>query len=283
MTPNYNHYDSSELHILLHEPWEISDRPYMLHASYALSCLYEAVEPIDDEDEEAFSVDDMWGCKIPKKIFDRLVSDIMHNFNDAAQNGNRIDIFGRSYTVRRRNAYDPKRLGMIFDFPLEDGECIITKEGIKNLTGPVPEVLQKYEATLEEARANKLYLRQVIKLAEDDEHDGWEKLTDMEIVMYCWALYYNKYQSDNLVEFQRLYKDYMYVTVNEIKSCMTEKALLREKPVGMYTFSAKKVDEWNGEAKQKSYAKEIPNEDADNHWYDVALKTTFRQADLALL
>lgn len=273
----YDNYNESDLHLLLNEPWEVSDRPYMLHAAYALSCLHEAVAPIDndDEEEETFSKDDIWGCTIPKTILDRLVSDITENFNGAAANGQRVDIWGRSYSVRRCNAYDPKRIHLIFDFPVENGEYTITKEGVKNLSGPVPEVLQKYEATLDEVKANKLYLRQVIMLAEDDKNNGWDKLTDMEVAMYCWALYYNKHQSDNLMEFQRLYKDYIYMNMDVMKSCFTDKAMFRERPVGMYTFSARKVKEWNDEAEQLSEASKIPESAATDYWYEVALKKTF--------
>ena len=279
----YGNYNESELNLLLNEPWEISDRPYMLHASYALSCLFEAVEPTGDEDDEPFSKEDMWGCKISQNILDRLVVDITEGFNDAAENGKRVDIWGKAYSVRKSNAYDHKRIGMIFAFPLEDGVYTITKEGVRNLSGPVSEMLQKYEVTLEESRANKLYLRQVIMLAEDDMNNGWDKLTDMEIIMYCWALYYHKHQSENLIEFQRLYKDYMYVKTDEIKSCLTDKALFRERPIGMYTFSEYKVRQWNDEAGQKSYASKISKEDADNYWYDVALKNSFKPADPIVL
>ena len=270
----YECYSEQDLNLLLNEPWEISDRPYMLHAAYAISCLFEAAFPIDDEDE--LEKDDIWGCTVPKKILERLIKDVTESFNDAAVNGKRVDIWGKQYSVRKPNAYDHKRLNLIFDFPLQDDEYVITKDGIKNLCGPVSDILQKYETTLEESRANKLYLRQVVMLAEDDENNGWDKLTDMEIAMYCWALYYNKHQSENLKEFQQLYKDYLYVKVNEIKSCLTEKALLRERPQGMYTFSEKKVKQWNEEADQRSYAAKISKEDADNYWYETALKTTFK-------
>jgi len=273
----YTNYSESDLHLLLNEPWEISDRPYMLHAAYAISCLYETVVPIDYDDDETFSKDDMWGCTIPKTILDRLVSDITENFNGAAMNGQRVDIWGRSYSIRKCNAYDPKRIHLIFDFPIENGEYKITKEGIKNLSGIVPESLQKYETTLDETKANRTYLRQVIMLAEDDKNNGWDKLTDMEVAMYCWALYYHKYQSDNLIEFQNLYKDYIYIKVSEIKSCFIEKAIFRERPVGMYTFSARKVQEWNESAKQESFASKIPESAATDYWYDVALKKTFKE------
>lgn len=251
----------------------------MLHAAYAVSCLFDTVAPTDDETDEPFGLEDMWGCKISKKVLNILLQDITTSFNEAAKVGRRIEIWGKKYSIRRCNAYDPKRIHLIFDFPGEGDEFTITKEGIKNLSGEVPESLQKYEVTLEESRANKLYLRQVIKLAEDDKNNGWDKLTDMEVTMYCWALYYNKHQSDNLIEFMRLYKDYIYIKVSELKSCFTEKAKFRERPFGMYTFSERKVKEWNEAARQKSVASEITKEEADDYWYDVAIKNTFKSVD----
>lgn len=275
----HERYGESDLNLLLHEPWEISDRPYMLHAAYALSCLFEVTEPVDDDEDKPFTRDDIWGCTVPKKILERLVADIAESFNDAARNGKRIDVWGKSYSIRKCNAYDPKRIHLIFDFQLKDGEYIISKDGIMNLHGPVIDMLKKYELTLDEARANKLYLRQIIRLAEDDRGGGWNKLTDMEIILYCWALFYSKHQSDNILEFQNIYKDYMYVGMDEIRSCLTDKALFMERPQGLYTFSERKVKEWNIGARQKSYASEISKEEADDYWYDVALKSSCKPID----
>ena len=49
---NYGCYDEIELYQLMNEPWEISDRPYLLHAAYALSCLSEALEDDSDDDDK---------------------------------------------------------------------------------------------------------------------------------------------------------------------------------------------------------------------------------------
>lgn len=73
---NYQSYSASDLDILMHEPWEVSDQPYMLHAAYALSCLFDTFQTDAEECDDKFSPDDMWGFKIPKKILDRLVIDI---------------------------------------------------------------------------------------------------------------------------------------------------------------------------------------------------------------
>lgn len=274
---NYHPYSVSDLDTLMKEPWEISDKPFMLHAAYALSCLFEVCTPEDDED---FSPEDMWGCTVPQKILDRLALDIASDFNDAASNYKPVQIWGKTYSIRKVNAYDRKRLHLIFKFPLKNGEYTITKDGIMNLAGIVPDVLQKYEVSCEQAKINRTYLRQIIKLAEDDSNNGWDKLTDMEIILYCWALFYNKHQCDNLILFQKEYKDYIYVNEQDIKFCFNEKASLRQKPVGMYTFSYDKVQKWNEANKQCSKAIQISPQEAENYWYDIALKSTFKPIDL---
>lgn len=274
----YQPYSASEIDVLLHEPWEISDQPFQLHAAFALSSLYDVCLPESDEDEE-FRPEDMWGTRVPKGIMDRLVIEIALDFNDAATQYKPVRIWGKPYSIRKVNAYDRKRLNLIFNFPIEGNDYIITKEGVLNLAGVTPDVLQKYEVTREQAAANRTYLRQIIKLAEDDAHNGWDKLTDMEIIIYCWAIYYNKHQSDNFVLFKQEYKDYIYVKESDIVSCFNEKASLRQRPVGMYSFSLEKVQEWNIANHQKSYAVDIPKEEADDYWYETALKSTFKPID----
>lgn len=273
----YQPYNISDLDILIKEPWEISDNPFMLHAAYALSCLFDVCTPEDDDD---FSPEKMWGCTVPQRILDRLVQEIASDFNDAASNHKPVLIWDKSYSIRKVNAYDRKRLHLIFNFPLKDGEYTITKDGVMDLTGIVPDMLKQYEVSCEQAKANRTYLRQIIKLAEDDVNDGWERLTDMEIVIYCWALFYNKHQCDNLIQFQKEYKDYIYVSEQDIKSCFNAKASLRQTPVGMYTFSYEKVQAWNEAHKTHSIAIEIPPQEAEDYWYDTALKSTFKPIDL---
>lgn len=274
----YQPYSPSELDVLIKEPWEISDQPFRLHAAFALSTLFDVCTP-DTDDDEPFTANDLWGCKVPKHILDRLVIEIATDFNDAAKQYKPVRIWGKPYSIRKVNAYDHNRLHLIFDFPIEDGDYIITRDGVMNLAGVTPDSLQKYEVTKEQAAANRTYLRQIIKLAEDDAQNGWDKLTDMEIVLYCWAMFYNKYQFDNFVQFKQEYKDYLYVKESDIISCFNEKAILQQRPVGMYSFSSEKVQAWNDAHGQTSKAAQISKEEADDYWYDVALKGTFKPID----
>lgn len=278
MKRDYEPYTPSEIETMMREPWEISDNPYMLHAAYALSSLYDLCST--DDDGEKMPIDEIWECSIPQDMMRRLADDIAADFNDAADNRKPVKIWGKSYSVRKVNAYDHKRLHLIFDFPLQGDDYLIAKEGVLNLAGPTYDPLKQYETTREQAQANRTYLRQIIMLAEDDDNNGWEKLTDMEIAYYCWALFYNKHQSNNWVQFSHEYRDYLYADEREARSCFTAKAELRNGPVGMYTFCRDKILEWNRRSGQESAAILIPEKDAEDYWYDVALKKTFKPIDM---
>lgn len=273
--PKYLPYDTSDISTMINEPWEITDKPFMLHAAYALSCLYDLLTT----DEEEFTPEDMWGQKIEKRLLDRLVMDLETDFNDAATNYKPIRIWGKGYSIRKVNSYDHNRLHMIFDFPLNEGEYTTTKEGVLNLASYTSETLKPYEVTKEQAQLNRTYLRQIIMLAEDDANDGWSQLTDMEVVIYCWALFYNKHQCNNFIQFKNEYKDHIEVKEREILGCLNEKSTLRQSPVGMYAFSFDRVMKWNAKHQQESFANKISSAEADDYWYEVALKDTFKPID----
>lgn len=274
---NYQPYNTQDLYILMHEPWEIADQPYKLHAAFALSCLIDLLEPEDEEEE--FKPEDIWGKELPKQMVDRLAKDIAEDFNDAASTRVPITINGRKFTIRKVNAYDKTRLTNIFRFESVGDLCIIRPEGIQNLLGEVNPELETYEVTRHESKKNRTYLRQIIKLAEDDDSNGWDKLTDMEIVYYCWGLFYRKFESDNFKHFLSEYKDHIYVSPEEIIKCFNSKSELRGRPVGLCPFSYDKIQKWNDWNGQISEAINISCEEADDYWYEVALKGTFMPID----
>lgn len=276
---NYSTYTDSELDTLLYEPWEVSDQPYMLHAAYALNALVELCCSNDsdsDENDDEDESEKIWGMMIPQKVISRMVVDIAEDFNDAAKNHKPIKIAGKSYSIRKVNAYDHKRLTQIFRFPTIGEDCVIAKSGILNLGNDLDFSSSQYELTKEELVRNRTYLRQIIRLAEDDRNNGWDKLTDMEIVLYCWALFYHKTQSECLPQFLNEYKDYVYVKESDIPKCYVAKAALRDKPVGLYTFSKDKVMAWNEKHQQKSIAATISQEEAEDYWYNNALEGNFK-------
>lgn len=268
----YEPYSDYDVHLFFSEPREVSDRPYMLHAAFLLNCLFEAYTPDEDEEDEQPNLENTWGWKIPKSVLCSIIQNANEQFIYASDHGTQIDVWGKNFSIRKVNAYDKKRLGDIFDFPIEGDDYIVTKSGVMNLAGNF-----KSEAHMEfkdEFQDNKSYLRKVIMVAEDDEHDGWDKLTDMEVTMYLWALYYRKHENDNDIEFRELFKNDLYTSSVDDKQCWNAVAILNSKPHGLYTFSACKVRNWNKQHNQKSVIDSVDNKKAEDYWYDVATKTT---------
>lgn len=269
----YEPYSDYDIHLFFSEPREISDRPYMLHAAFLLSCLFESYTPDEDEEEdEQPRLEDTWGWKIPKTVLHSIVKNANEQFIEASDNGTQIDVWNRAFSIRKVNAYDKTRLGDIFDFPSDGDDYVVVKTGVMNLAGAFTSNAR--EEVANELQDNRSYLRKVIMVAEDDAHNGWDKLTDMEVTMYLWAIFYRKHENDNDLRFRNLYKQDLYTTEADDRQCWNAVAQLGSKPHGLYTFSACKVREWNEQHKQASIIDSVDKEKADDYWYEVACKTT---------
>lgn len=269
---NYEPYSDYDIHLFFTEPREISDRPYMLHAAFLLNCLFEAYTPDEDEEDEQPKLEDTWNWKIPKSVLNSIVKNANEQFIYASDHGTQIDVWNKSFSIRKVNAYDKTRLGDIFKFPTDGDDYIVTKSGIMNLAGNFTS--EAHTEFKNEYQDNKSYLRKVIMVAEDDEHDGWDKLTDMEVTMYLWALYYRKHECDNDIEFRQLFKKDLYTSATDDRQCWNAVAALNSKPHGLYTFSACKVRSWNKQHNQTSIIDNVDDKKAEDYWYDVATKTT---------
>ena len=271
---SYEPYGDYDIHLFFAEPREISDRPYLLHAAFLVNCLFEAYTPDEDEEDEQPKLEDTWNWKIPKTILHSIIKNANEQFVYAATHGTQIDVWGQGFTIRKVNAYDQTRLGDIFDFPTDGDDYIVTKTGIMNLAGNFKS--DAHTQVKDEYADNKAYLRKVIMVAEDDVNDGWDKLTDMEVTMYLWALFYRQREADNEIEFREKFKKDLYTSADDDKQCWNAVAQLNSKPSGLYTFSACKVREWNTQHGQRSIIDEIDSQQAEDYWYDTAVKTTFK-------
>lgn len=268
----YEPYSNYDIHILFSEPREISDRPYMLHAAFLLNCLFEAYTPDEDDEEEQPKLEETWGWKIPQVVLKSIIKNANEQFIYASDHGTQVDVWGKGFSIRKVNAYDKTRLGNIFDFPVDGDDYIVTKSGIMNLAGNF--TTDARQQVKDEFADNKSYLRKVIMVAEDDAHDGWNKLTDMEVTMYLWAIFYRKHEVENDLQFRNQFAKDLYTSESNDRQCWNAVAQLNGKPHGLYTFSACKVREWNKQHNQKSIIDEIDNKKAEDYWYDVASKTT---------
>lgn len=241
----------------------------MLHAAFLLSCLFEAYEPDDEEDVD---LEHTWGWKIPQSVLKSIVKNANEQFIYASDHGTQIDIWDKGYSIRKVNAYDKTRLDKIFNFPTDGDDYIVCKEGIINLVEP--STLDVYDKVKAEFSDNKAYLRKVVMTAEDDAHSGWDKLTDIEVTLYLWTIFYRKHEDENELRFREMFKKDLYTTPNDDKQCWNDLAQLRQKPCGLYTFSASKIREWNKQHQQQSIIDNVDEEKANDYWYDVAIKTS---------
>lgn len=264
----------AEIDDLINAPDKIASNPYKLFSSYALNSILELVEDDGDEDEGE-ERKDYWNAIVPKFILENLFHSLIEDFSDAIGQHKPIQIRNRQYSVRKTGQIDLSLLSNAFNFPTnENGDYILTPEGVLNVEWQVQDV-ETYDSIKEDAKNNRQYLYQVIKLAEDIEN-GWDKLTDMEVVMYCWALFYQSTASENFQLFSQQYSQYLYVTQSDIWDCLTDKSLLAEKPIGLCPFAATKICDWNHAHRQISKAADIPIKDAEDYWYEKALKTNFK-------
>jgi hypothetical protein len=267
----YKPYSDYDIHLFFSEVREVSDRPYMLHAAFLLSCLFEAYTP-DEDNEEELDLEHTWGWKIPQSVLKSIVKNANEQFIEASNHGTQIDIWDKGYSIRKVNAYDKNRLNDIFNFPADADDYIICKEGIMDLAGDFNN--NAHDEVKTEFQDNKSYLRKVIMVAEDDAHNGWNKLTDIEVTLYLWTLFYRKQNTDNAVLFREKFDKDLYTSKDEDKQCWNAIAQLNDRPNGLYTFSANKVRKWNEQHEQVSIIDTIDSNKADDYWYNVAVKTS---------
>lgn len=265
----YKPIQQSDLYLILHRTREIADRPYFLFVAFILSCLSEVAEP-DDEDDEPWDIEKIWGTAIPSKIFFSVYNNAYTQFIEALDNGNQIDIWGKSYSIRHSKNCNKDLLHQIFMFKgMCDGreEVLIERYAILDVTVK--------QFSFDELRSNKDYLKRVCYLAEDDDDNGWDKLTDMEVVMYLWACFFKDTENgsdiaddgiDRYVNFRAKYKEFLYTTRKEEQECWNTKAQEKEFANSIYLFNADSVQRWNVKHKQKSVISEVDKEEAQQYW-----------------
>lgn len=269
----YQPYGDYDIHLMFSEPREISGNPYMLHAAFMLGCLFEAYTPDEGDcaDDEP-KLEENWGWEIPRQILDGIVKNANEQFVYALDNSTQIDVWGAGFSIRKANQCDRSRLHEIFNFPMNGDNYVVTKTGVMNL--------QETSCAKEQVRGefsdNMSYLRKVIFTAEDDDNDGWYKLTDMEVTMYLWALYYRKNRENDNEAFRRKFKNDVPTTRRDEMSCWNALAQSESRPHGMFTFSASKVREWNAKHGQESVIDSIDAKVADDYWYEKALKSSWK-------
>ena len=244
------YYTEREINYIINRTRAISSNPNQLYAAYAISCLSEYL--VEDG-----AIDDMWGMEIDIDNLCKLLEDTYLDFTSAMSNNIPITIFGNQYTIRNKNQFASQSAGSIFDFDISNGMALISKGKIRNI-----ELVVEKESTAD----IRLFFRKIVCLAEDDVNDGWNKLTDMEIVFYCWGMFYYSDLKCDFCSFMSKYSDYIYVNEDEIKKVWSDNCIKSGRLNGIFAFSKRKIEQFNKEHSQKSFVDTISKEQAESYW-----------------
>lgn len=266
----YRTYSQTEIYQILHQTREIADKPYMLYVAFVLSCLSEVLESEDEDNEMPWSVDNIWGAALPYEVFTAIYTSAFTQFLDALQNGYPLDVWGKSISIRKAKSCNIDLLHNIFHFKgmYESGteEVVIEQSRIYNVSNVL--------CSKEEQKDNWNYLRQVIYLAEDD--DGWYKLTDMEVTMYLWAVFYKTQLKNTKApndpsaysNFRAKYSEDLVTTYKEEHDCWIDGCKETNIPNTYFLFNASNVRDWNIKHHQESYVDAVSIDAATDYWYD---------------
>ena len=274
MKTDYPYYSETDIYLFTERTREISRNPYQLFAAYIISALTELIHNEPEDDQNPF----IWGKSVPVEVFDRFYQSAVKDFIEAKENGLTVDVNGKPYTIRNSAKIDEQRLLEAFQFPVYDGEYSICRTGVKNV--------EDYPTTFNDQRKalkdDSLYLRKIIYLAYDDDNDGWDKLTDMEVAAYVWAFHMAKALRNNqnindkyIVNWWQECRIYVDIPLKEIRSTWNDRFKVAEIADSICVFSADKIREWNKVNEQESEVDKIDDKTADDYWYEQAVKKDF--------
>ncbi len=274
MRTDYPSYSETDLYLFTERTRDISRNPYQLFAAYIISALTDLIHDDPDDDQNPF----IWGKTVPVDVFDRFYQSAVNDFIEAKENGLTVDVKGKPYTIRNSTKIDNGKLFEAFQFPAYEGEYSICKMGVKN----VEENPTTFDEQRKALKDDNIYLKKIIFLAYDDDNDGWDKLTDMEVAAYVWAFHMAKALRNNqpindkyIANWYLECKKYVDMPLKEIRSTWNDRVKVAEIADSICVFSADKIREWNKANNQSSIVDDVGDEDAENYWYEQAIKKDF--------
>lgn len=255
----YQNYNESDIYTMLNRTREVSKDPYKL---YAATVLFGLMDMSEDE-----NIKSPIGLTFNTKEVQDLIGECKEDFLSAVETGAKIDINGTSYTIRNAKNISAENIGKVFAFKDNNGTTNINIQGIFNVT----EEELEFDERKKETYDNRTFFQKIIYLTETTE-DGYDKLTDMEVAAYCWALFHRKNLNHPtgcymFSEYYDKYNKCFCQPMIEIENCMVDGVRF---PQRYFDFSARKVREWNKKNNQKSIIDSVDEEKAADYWYDVA-------------
>lgn len=256
---SYKNYDECDIYTMLNRTREISKDPYKL---YVASVLFGLMDMSEDE-----NVKSPLGLELNTKVVQDLISECKDDFLAAVSSGSKLDINGTAYSVRNAKNVSESKVNDIFNFKDENGKTTIGLQGIFDVT----EEEQDFEERKKETYDNRSFFQKIVFLA-DNTDDGYDKLTDMEVAAYCWALFHRKnlnYPTGCYMfsEYFKKYEKYFGLTMIEVEECMVDGFRF---PQRYFDFAADKVRAWNKKHNQESIVDSVDDEEAADYWYNTA-------------
>lgn len=271
----YMTFSEADLYLMMQRTGEINRDPYKLFVAFILSNISDCIEEEEENKISPFLRMPIWGQRVPEDIYNIMYKNCLEDFKEAIANKTTIDIYGKPYMVRKADGIDMEKLADSFQFPVFDGYVSICKNGVKNVNVEVG----KFNAVKQRLKDDLDYIRKIIYFAEAND-DGWDSLTDMEVVAYLWALYISKAIRKNIkindkwmVDwYKKRVCEYVSVPLREIQSAWSDRIKIVEHADTVCVFSSVKIRDWNRRKHQKSCVDGVSSEDAENYWYETATK-----------
>lgn len=265
----YPNYPSDVVKDTLKNTRKYAGDPHALLIAYVLSSIKELL----DEDK------DLWGAKVPTEILDRYIDSCYDDFMNAAYMGTTIKIEGNGYRVRKIKDLSIEKARQMFSFPTEDDYSIICAEGVFDVR---KKVAQTHQEQSDSYKINRFYFWKVMAYANGTD-EQWDKLTDMEIAMFCWAMWIKKLpysavvNDDMIQEWWEHEYEYFELPLDEIKGCFATEICDSNKLNTYFAFDYYKVKEWNNSHNVKSEAEKLSDMEAYDNWYNTLSKRFIRK------
>ena len=265
----YPTFTKEILEDLLNNPRTYANDPYMLLIAYVLSSICELL----DEEE------DLWGGKVPIEILDRYIDSCYKDFVNAAYEGDTIRISNMGFRIKKIKNLDINKARKMFNFEIDGDYYIINPNGILDVR---KKVAQTHQEQSDSYKINRFYFWKVMMYAKGTD-EQWDQLTDMEIAMFCWAMWirdlsYSTIVNDDMIHewWEREY-EYFELPLDDIKSCMVTELVDTNKLNTYFAFDYYKVKSWNDKHNQKSTAERLSDMEAYSNWYNNLSKQFCRK------
>ncbi len=280
--------DTWRLNELMNNPSVARKQPYQLFVAWVLYKIRVEIYQIRYSDEEP----GVAPCFEDFSVFDKLIDETTFNcilescaedIISFQQNSLVVKINDKPYRVPKSPVLDYNILtNEIFKFkhvdvPGDLPSVHITRDCIYT----VPSEDEEQDTSKDELKNSRKFFKKIVFTANHTD-DGWELLTDMEAVVYMWAVKMAKHDGklvrdvagDVMKLVDKISEDIADFTLTDIVECWNKDFKSSEVSVDSQ-FSVTKVMEWNDANMQKSIVQSVDDECAENFWYDKGRKIIY--------